>query len=101
VIANVRPPEIPMQTLLAGLASIHVLIALVALSGSSRTPLAAASVAPELVKPAATRPSGLRPADDAVTDAATGLPTRVVHEASGVTLVLMPAGEGAIKPHRM
>ena len=38
-------------------------------------------------------PGGLRPADGAKTDPATGLPTRVVHEASGITLVLVPAGE--------
>lgn len=37
-------------------------------------------------------PAGLRPAGGAP-DPVTGLPTRVVHEASGVVLVLIPAGE--------
>jgi sulfatase modifying factor 1 len=37
--------------------------------------------------------SGCVPAEGARTDAATGLPTRIVHEASGIVLVLIPAGE--------
>jgi formylglycine-generating enzyme required for sulfatase activity len=37
--------------------------------------------------------SGCVPAERARTDAATGLPTRIVHEASGIVLVLIPAGE--------
>ena len=36
---------------------------------------------------------GFVAAPGAATDRATGLPTRVVHEASGITLVLIPAGE--------
>jgi formylglycine-generating enzyme required for sulfatase activity len=35
----------------------------------------------------------LVPADGSKTDAATGLPTRVVNPASGIVLVLIPAGE--------
>jgi formylglycine-generating enzyme required for sulfatase activity len=38
-------------------------------------------------------PRGLKPAEGAASDAATGLPTRVVHAASGVRLVLVPTGE--------
>ena len=38
-------------------------------------------------------PGGLRLADGAKMDPATGSPTGVVHEASGITLVLVPAGE--------
>lgn len=36
---------------------------------------------------------GFVPADGSKTDAATGLPTRIVHKASGIVLVLIPAGE--------
>jgi len=37
--------------------------------------------------------AGFVPADGARIDAATGLPTRILHQASGVSLVLIPAGE--------
>jgi formylglycine-generating enzyme required for sulfatase activity len=37
--------------------------------------------------------SGAVPAAEAGTDARTGLPTRIVHQASGIVLVLIPAGE--------
>ncbi|MBK8315375.1 MAG: SUMF1/EgtB/PvdO family nonheme iron enzyme [Acidobacteria bacterium] len=82
-----------MHEIPARLALIVALIVPVALSACSRTPHAAAKVGPERVEPAAALPSGLRQADGAATDADTGLPTRVVHAASGVTLVLIPAGE--------
>jgi formylglycine-generating enzyme required for sulfatase activity len=36
---------------------------------------------------------GFFPADGAVTDQTTGLPTRIVHKASGIVLVLIPSGE--------
>jgi formylglycine-generating enzyme len=81
-------PQLP-----AKLAWIPALLALVALSACSRTPHAETPGAPERGPPAATLPPGLRPADGATTDAATGFPTRAVHDASGVTLVLVPAGE--------
>ncbi|HYN84584.1 MAG TPA: SUMF1/EgtB/PvdO family nonheme iron enzyme, partial [Pyrinomonadaceae bacterium] len=42
---------------------------------------------------AASLPQGVAAARGAAVDAKTGLPTRVVHRASGVTLVLIPAGE--------
>ena len=37
--------------------------------------------------------AGFAPAESAATDAATGLPTRIVHGASGIVLVLVPTGE--------
>jgi formylglycine-generating enzyme required for sulfatase activity len=43
-------------------------------------------------KPDSGRPQFV-PADGAGRDAATGLPTRIVHKASGIVLVLIPAGE--------
>ena len=44
--------------------------------------------------PAKPKPmADLRPAEGSKTDPATGRPTRVVHEPSGITLVLVPAGE--------
>lgn len=39
------------------------------------------------------RGAGLSPAEDAAVDVATRMPTKVVHEASGAMLVLIPAGE--------
>src|SRR4051794_31288119 len=45
------------------------------------------------VAPAPAQPPGLVAADGAGTDARTGLPDRVVHRASGIALVLIPAGE--------
>ena len=46
-------------------------------------------------KPKTDRPQlmNFAPADDASRDDATGLPTRIVHKASGVVFVLIPAGE--------
>src|SRR5262245_13671892 len=38
-------------------------------------------------------PEGCAPAPGTAMDAATGLPKRIVHQASGVVLVLIPAGE--------
>jgi formylglycine-generating enzyme len=40
-------------------------------------------------------PAGMRAADGAAIDAATGLPKRIIHEPTGVVLVLVPAGEFA------
>jgi sulfatase modifying factor 1 len=62
-------------------------------------PLAACSRAPEVapmpvpVESARTPPAGLVADGGAATDPTTGLPARVVHEASGVVMVLVPAGE--------
>jgi formylglycine-generating enzyme required for sulfatase activity len=38
-------------------------------------------------------PDGYVPAQGTTTDATTGLPKRIIHRASGITLVLIPAGE--------
>ncbi len=45
------------------------------------------------VKPAAVVPDGFRRADDTITDSTTGLPARILHDASGIALRLVPAGE--------
>ncbi len=55
--------------------------------------LGAAQIAPESPR---RLPDGYGKARGAVTDAATGLPKRIIHKASGIVLALIPAGEFAM-----
>lgn len=52
--------------------------------------LGAAQIEPQ---PPRRLPDGYSKAQGAATDAATGLPKRIIHKASGIVLVLIPAGE--------
>ena len=66
---------------------------LVTLLGSCSLATSEARAADGPGEPRAVLPDGFKPTDDATTDPITGLPTRVLHEASGIALRLVPAGE--------
>jgi formylglycine-generating enzyme len=57
------------------------------------------SAAPSIDSPF-TLPPGCIAAPDAAQDAATGLPSRIIHQPTGISLVLVPAGEFQMGEHR-
>ncbi len=72
---------------------IRISAVLVALLGSCSMASLEARAVDRPVAPRAVLPVGFKPAVDATTDSITGLPTRVLHEASGIALRLVSAGE--------